>query len=73
MQDTGLKINQSAVQVNWKEIKGPEYPRSDLTPIMGDKISQCEDFKSKREEIYKIDHITEIIQCSERKINQSVA
>ena len=39
---------------------------------MGDKILQCKDFDSKGEEIYKINNITEIIQCPGLKTNQSV-
>jgi hypothetical protein len=35
------------------------------------KYCRCEDFESKGEKIYKIDIITEIIQCPGLKINQS--
>jgi hypothetical protein len=57
MQDTGLKIKQSLVQMTKWVTK---YPR-------------CKDFESKGEEIYEINNITELFQCPDLKINPSVA
>ena len=49
------------------------YSKSDLAPLWVTKYPRCKDFESKGEGIYKINNITEIIQCPGLKIDQSVA
>ena len=50
-----------------------DIPKVIYLPLWVTKYPRCKDFKSKGEEIYKIDNITENIQCPGLKINQSVA
>ena len=56
-----------------RAIGSQDIPKVIQLPLWVTKYHICKDFESKEEEIYKINNITEIIQCPGLKINQSVA